>query len=397
MSPDASFLLAPARIFDGSGAPAKAGWGVLVEGDHIAALGPLATLVLPPRTKRIDLPDQTLLPGLIDLHNYLSVDPDRPNPMGQIYAADFATRAWVAARNLRKDLRSGVTTLRVMGEGGGFDTAVRDAINAGMLPGPHLLTSGHPITPTHGHQAPPGEAYDGVEGVRRGVRLNLKHRVDWIKLVLTGGVNSVGLGPTDCAYSEAEIRVAVEEARRLGVGVAAAAHGGDVVRLALQAGVTCIEHGALFGPREIEAVVEHGGYLVLTPSRFFHPEGIEKSARGAPTILQSLSRAREAMRAAVPRALAAGMKIVLGTDNMHGCLPVDVRYLVELGATPARALAAATGLAAEAARRADLGRIAPGCRADLIACAGDPLVDVTALERVGFVMKSGRQVNLSPE
>ncbi|MBI4184133.1 MAG: amidohydrolase family protein [Proteobacteria bacterium] len=383
-------VLVPALLFDGAGEGAREGWGVVVEGERIAGVGPARSLAAPAGAERIELPGHTLIPGLIDLHNYLSVDPDQANPLAQIYGADMARRAWVAARNLRKDLRSGVTTLRVMGEGQGFDFAVRDAVAAGLVAGPNLVPTGHPITPTHGHQAP-REGYDGVEGVRRGVRQNLKAGAEWIKLVLTGGVNAVGLGPRDCAYSRDEIAVAVEEAARMRRKVAAAAHGGPAVALAMEAGVAMIEHGALFGREEVEAMVRHGGALVLTPSRFFHPGGIERSAAGAPAILASLERARERMRAFVPEALRAGLKIVLGTDNMHGYLPDDVRYLAELGASPATALRAATGLAAEALGREDIGRIAAGCRADLVAVKGNPLADVSALREVGLVMKGGRR------
>ncbi len=363
---------------------------MLVEGDRISAVGPLESLAVPSDTARLELAEETLLPGLIDLHNYLSVDPHLPNPLAQIYGTDMAARGWTAARNLRHDLRSGVTTLRVMGEGHAFDVVVRDAVEAGRVPSPRLLTSGAPITPSHGHQAPP-VGFDGVEGVRLGVRRNLKAGVDWIKLVLTGGVNAVGLGPTDCAYSPAEIVVAVEEARRVGRRVAAAAHGGEPVAMAMEAGVTTIEHGALFGPTEIEAVIKHDGYLVLTPSRFFHADGIERSAKNSPAILATLMRVREVMGEFVPEAIKSGLRIVLGTDNMHGYLPADVAYLVHLGASPAAALRAATGLAAEAAGLADTGRIARGCRADLLAVRGNPLDDISALQNIRLIMKAGRR------
>jgi imidazolonepropionase-like amidohydrolase len=396
-SPEAEqfqILLVPQRVFLGAGRSME-GWGVVVEGARVASVGPLDKLRCSGR--RIELPNQTLLPGLIDLHGYLSVDADRPNPMERIYATDFAARAWTAARNLRRDLRSGVTTMRVMGEGDNFDKKVREAIASGLFPGPHLITSGHPIAPTHGHQSHPDGGFDGVEGVRRGVRLNLKQHVDWVKLVLTGGVNSSGPKPTASVYTPEEVYAAVAEAKRMGVPVAAAAFGGDSVLTAMQAGVRTIEHGMMFEDKEIEAVVKHAGYLVLTPSRFFHPDGIEKSARYSPRILKNLMRARETCRAFVPNALKAGMKIVLGTDNNHGGLPDDAAYFVELGADPLTALEAATSRAAEAAFIEDRGFIREGAYADLIAVEGDPLKKIDALKKIRLVMREGIPFDLAPE
>jgi imidazolonepropionase-like amidohydrolase len=310
-------LISPTYVFDGIATELHEGWGILIERENIRAAGPLEDLEIPRGTTRIDLPDHTVLPGLVDLHNYLSIDPDKPDPMGQMYGGDMAARAWVAARQLRKDLLSGVTTLRVMGEGAGFDVKVRNHIEAGDFPGPRLLTSGQPITPTHGHQAPP-QGYDGPEGVRYGVRQNLKLGVDWIKVCATGGTNSLGLSPTTPAYTREEIRVAVEEAHRTGRSVAAAAMGGEAVRIAMEEGVRTIEHGTLLDADQVEAIIKQEGYLVLTPSRFFHPMGIEYSARNLPVVLEKLNRARETMRRFIPEALKSGLRIVLGTDNMHG-------------------------------------------------------------------------------
>ena len=385
-------LLAPERLFVGMGV-AYQGWGVAVDGDRIAQVGPLESFK--GDLERIDLPGQTLMPGLIDMHGYLSVDADRPNPMAAMFSQDFATRAWVAAKNLRQDLRSGVTTMRVMGEGDGFDAKVRDGIQAGLLAGPHILTAGRPIAPTHGHQAHPSGGFDGVDGVRHGVRLALRERVDWVKLVLTGGVNSSGPKVADAVYSKEEIQATTEEAARLNVPVAAAAHGGPIVRIAMDAGVRTIEHGMMFREDEVEAVMKHDGYLVLTPSRFFDPHGIEKSAKNNPRILASLQAVRDHARKHIPDAIKAGLKIVLGSDNNHGGTVLDAAWLVKLGASEERALAACTSLAAEAAQQADIGKIASGCRADLLAVRGNPLKDIHDLQKVSLVMKAGQLVELS--
>jgi imidazolonepropionase-like amidohydrolase len=278
-----------------------------------------------------------------------------------------------------------------MGEGHGLDFAARAAIRRGLLPGPDLIPSGVPIAPTHSHQAD-RVGFDGVEAVRQGVRANLRAGADCIKLVLTSGVNAAGNLARALLYGEAEIAVAVEEAARAGTYVAAAAHGGTAIETAMRAGVRMIEHGALMDEGELEHIHEAGGYLVATPARFFHPEGIEKSASTSPAILERLKVARAAQDAIMPQALRAGVKVVLGSDNMHGMLHYDMACLVRWGASPLEALQAATSRAAEAAQRPDRGALAEGRRADLVVVRGDASRDVAAIAAVVRVMQEGRWV-----
>lgn len=342
------------------------------------------------------------MPGLIDLHGYLSIDPDRPDPMGQMSGNDMLARGWTAAANLRRDICSGVTTLRAMGEGPGpdgrpLDVAAKAAIAEGLLAGPNIVTSGPPICASASHQAPPTGGADGIDAVRAAVARNVTSGTDWIKVTLTGGVNSSGGGATTALYSEAEFAAASEAAAAAGRPLAVAAHGGTGIAMALKYGARTIEHGALLTASEIALIAKHGAYLVLTLGRFFDPEGIERSAAGNQVILARLDEARTALSKTVPLAIEAGVKVALGTDNMHGRLWSDVRWLQKLGAPFAFALAAATGQSASALGLENkIGSIRAGLQADFIAVAGDPCVSDIGVNNVQLVVKAGRIEWVSP-
>ena len=384
-------ILSADRVLDGCGGVHADSAVVVVDG-RIVAICPRDDAVRQhPQSASEHFPGASIIPGLIDLHGYLSIDPDRPNPMQQMFGADHFERAWVSARHLLQDLNAGITTVRVMGEGHGLDFAARNAVRAGLLPGPDLITSGVPIAPTNSHQSD-RVGFDGVESVRQGVRANLRAGADCIKLVLTNGVNAPGNSARALLYSEAEMTVAVEEAARVDTYVAAAAHGGPAIETAMRLGVRMIEHGALMNEDELEHIQAARGYLVATPARFFHPAGVEKSAAKSPAILERLMIARAAQDAVMPKALRSGVRVVLGSDNMHGMLHYDMACLVRWGASPLEALTAGTARAAEAAQLTDRGVLAPGRRADLVVVHGDASRDVGAVAQVLRVMKEGRWV-----
>jgi imidazolonepropionase-like amidohydrolase len=383
-----SCVVSADRILDGSVVHTDA--ALVVDEGRIAALMPRQEAERRhPQATRAHFPGASIIPGLIDLHGYLSIDPDRPDPMRQMFGPNHFERAWVSARHLRRDLQAGITTVRVMGEGHALDFAAREAVRAGLLEGPDLIASGVPIAPTHSHQSD-RVGFDGVEAVRHAVRANLRAGAECIKLVLTGGVNAPGDSARSLIYSDAEIAVAVEEAARANTYVAAAAHGGPAIATAMRLGVRMIEHGALMDEEDLSEIRRRGGYLVATPARFFHAEGIEKSAARSPAVLARLMKARAAQDAIMPKAIREGVRIALGSDNMHGMLHYDIGCLVRWGASPLDALRAATAVAAEAARLADRGLLAPGRRADLAVVRGDPSRSATSLAEVLRVMKEGR-------
>lgn len=352
----------------------------------------LISYIGPPRdsiSNEVILPNATVMPGFVDLHNYLSIDPNIEGFMGQMYSDDLVGRAWTIARHLRLDLRGGTTTMRVMGEGGGIDLRARDAISAGELDGPRLFTAGRPIASSRSHQG--GEhGIDGVAAVREAVRKEAAKGVDWIKILLTGGVNSTGIGATEASYSEAEISAALEEAAAAGLPVAGAGHGGNAVIRAVAAGIRTIEHGALFGDAEVDAMIRSGTTLVLTPARFFHPDGIERSAAGCASTLARLENAREAMRSFFADAVRRGLKIALGGDNMHGMQNENILCLLDIGVDLLTALKAATSFGADVLGAGDIGRLTPGKRADFIVIDGDPIRDPTCLRKIAAVYTAGR-------
>jgi imidazolonepropionase-like amidohydrolase len=373
-----ALLIRPARCIDGDGTALPPGSGVLVEAGVIQAVGRGLSAA-----EVLDLPGATLLPGFIDLHDYLSVDPDRPNPMAQMHGADMALRRAVAARQMAMDLAAGVTTLRVMGEGGGLDVALLREAAAGPL----LVPSGAPIAAPGTHQAGPEGGYATPDDVARAVDARAEGGAAWIKLVPTGG--ALGASATETPWGRAHIQAAMRRARALGLPVAVAAHGGPIVAIAAEEGAATLEHGAFLDDAALDAMAANGMALVATLGRFLHPDGMARGAAATTVERARLAAACDSIRRWVPQVLARGIAIGLGGDNMHGRQAWDAAALVQLGADPARAIAALTGTAARLCRLPDRGFLRPGLRADLVAVAGDPLADPVALQRVHRVFQGG--------
>jgi imidazolonepropionase-like amidohydrolase len=298
-------------------------------------------------------------------------------------------QALAATRNLARDLAAGTTTMRVMGEEHFLDIDLRDAVEAGVIAGPRLLVAGRGLAANNGH----GRAlasYDGVDEVRRGARENLRRGANHVKIFVTGGVSSPGAMSTSSAYTREEIRAAVEEAERAGTYAAAHAHGGAGLRIAVEEGVGTIEHGALASDADIALLIERRVWLICTFGIFLHVTGIEQGDGRNPAIMDKMRWARRLADENFPRHLASGVRFACGTDSMHGLMPFELRTLVRFGVSTRDALLAGTRWGAEACRiDGEVGTIAPGKRADLIAVEGDPLKDIEAMERVRFVMKGG--------
>ena len=375
-------------LFDGTGAGPLRGAVVVVEDGRIAAVGPAATTVIPAGAEVIDAGKNFVMPGMIDAHTHASIVPGLGNQVGQL-CQPVVPQALRAASNLRRNLAAGTTTMRLMAEEHFLDVDLRDAIEAGVIPGPRLLVATRGITASNGH----GRAvssFDGVDEIRRGVRENFQRGADHVKLFTTGGVSSTSTNLHGSVYSREEIRAAVEEAHRVGKYAAAHAHGGLGLRLAVEEGVSTIEHGALTTDDDIAMMKERGVWLVCTLSILFHPTGIEQGDAGRPAIMQKVREARAVVQENFPRHLNSGVRFAVGTDSMHGLMPFELEMLVRLGVSTRDALLAGTRWGAEACRvERELGTIEPGKRADLIAVEGDPLADITALRHVGLVMKDG--------
>jgi len=396
-------VLRAARLIDGRSGTAITPGAVLVEGDRIVDVG--REVVVPTGATVIDLGDATLLPGLIDLHTHLT-DSENLHWEDLLVTTTPSQAALFGARNARVTLMAGFTTCRDMGPTWPFvDVDLRNAIDAGVVPGPRLLVPGNYVSPTGGAgDARQFSIYvdvpvvrnlaDGPDEVTKAVRTNLKHGADFIKILVTGAVLSKGFPPGAQQYSDAEIMAAVTEATRWGRQVAAHAHGADGIKAAIRAGVRTIDHGSYLDDEAVSMLKQTDAtYYVPT---LYTSDAIEESGRerGIPeSEIERNRRIREIEVAGFRRALAAGIPIGFGTDASvipHGLNAREFITRVSLGEQPMSAIVAATRLNSEIIGVADsLGTLEPGKLADVVAVPGDPLADITVMERVGFVMKGG--------
>src|SRR6266699_822330 len=402
-------LIKAGRLIDGRADAARSNVGILIAGGRIKAVGPLAQ-VQPQAgegSRVIDLAQMTVLPGLIDAHTHLLLqgDPTAASYDEQLLYQSTASRAILAARNARIALEHGFTAIRDLETEGAMyaDVDVKRAVDRGEIPGPRIFASTRAMAPTGMYpivsdnwelELPHGvQPVDGVEGARLAVRQQVAHGADWIKFyadrryyfapdsVLHSWVN----------FTDDEARAIVDEAHRLGRKVAAHAIGSDGIAAALRAGVNTIEHGDGMTDSLADLLAARGVYWVptVTVSRYV------AGPRGGPW-----GPMVEHQRQAMARALKKGVKIVLGTDV--GGFPwtelnqaKEFAYYVQYGMTPLAAIKSGTSLAAELLGQSELGAVAPGMYADVVAVSADPLKDITELQRVRFVMKGG-VVYLSP-
>jgi imidazolonepropionase-like amidohydrolase len=377
------------------------GQAIVIEGDKIVSVGPSSGAKAPADAQIIDLPNATVLPGLIDAHTHLTFD---VNQVGYASLGISVPReALTGAKNARITLLAGFTTVRNVGASGYSDVALRDAINDGDVPGPRMLVSGPALGITGGHcdeNLLPFEFHyqaegvaDGIEAVQHKVREVIKYGADVIKICATGGVMSKGDDPNASQYTLEEMKAIVAEAHRLGRKVAAHAHGAEGVRWASIAGVDSIEHGHLMDSESIATIKKNGTYLVPTLYLMdWNRENLAK--RNAPDyVVRKMQMVMGHGESIMKEAFAAGLKIGLGTDAAvypHGLNAHELGVYVRLGMTPLQAIQTATVNDADLLGWSNkIGTVESGKWADIIAVDGDPLKDVTTLEHVKFVMKGG--------
>jgi imidazolonepropionase-like amidohydrolase len=400
-------VLQPRAVLDVDTGDLIEGGSVVVEGERVVRVDHDATAATD-ADEVIELPDLTLLPGLMDMEVDLVLggpgagltDPVVTDPV------KMTLRATV---NGRRTLRAGFTTVRNLGlfvKTGGYllDVSLSEAVDAGWIDGPRIVPAGHAICPTGGHLDPSAQSglaphlmplsvdegiADGVDAVRRAVRYQIKHGARLIKCCASGGVVASHGPPGAQQYSAEELAAIADEAHRRGVRVAAHCHGDDAVNACLDAGIDCIEHGFMISDDTIQRLVDTDTFLVSTNALTENwdvtklaPAFQAKAASVFPKAKESLSKAIE-----------AGVKIANGSDApaiWHGRNAEEVVVLVKRGMTPLQAIRAATTVSADLIEADDLGRIAPGMLADVIGVPGDPLDDITSVQSVRFVMQGGQ-------
>ena len=376
---------------------------IVTEDGKIASVGPSAGMKVPADATVIDLSNATVLPGLIDAHTHLTMDPKFGY---EELGVSVPRQTLTGAKNARITLQAGFTTVRNVAADGFSDVALRDAINAGDVPGPRMLVSGPPLGITGGHSDNDLLAYEyhaKSEGIcdspwacRAQVRENIKYGADLIKIMASGGVLSKGDDPQASQFTLEEMQAIVEEAHRLGRKVAAHAHGAQAILWASQAGVDSIEHGSYIDDAGIAEMKKNGTYLV--PTLYLGDWFLENAEKNhVPDFL--LVKAKAVMPVArknIAHAFAGGVKVAFGTDAAvypHGMNAHEFAVMVKLGLTPLQSIQAATLNAADLLGwSGKVGTLQPGAWGDVIAVDGDPLQDVTVLQHVKFVMKGGEVV-----
>ena len=394
-------VIHPGRLLDVKTGELRTNQVILIEGDKIVQVGSASEVKATAGDATIDLPEATLLPGLIDAHTHLTFDLNSLGYPG--LAISTAREALHGARNARRTLEAGFTTVRNLGARDYSDIALRDAVNDGDVIGPRIDASGPALGITGGHcdsnLLPPAfhlfsdGVADGVEAVQHKVREVIKYGADVIKICATGGVLSKGDDPNASQFTLEEMKAIVADAHRLGRKVAAHAHGAEGVRWASEAGVDSIEHGHLMDDAAIATLKKNGTYLV--PTLFlgeYMLEHLDKS--DVPEFSkQKMRDVAAAMQKNVKKAFDAGVKVAFGTDAAvypHGLNAGEFHVYVKLGMTPLAAIQTATSNAADLLGWSkQIGTLEPGKWADMVAVDGDPTKDVTTLEHVKFVMKAG--------
>ncbi len=400
-------LVHAGTLIDGAAEQPRKEVTVVIEGDRVVEV--VAGYRAPAAgEKLIDLKSATVLPGLMDMHTHLSSELSATSYSERFFMSvpDQTIRAQEYAR---RTLLAGFTTVRELGDTDGISVALRKGAAEGWMVGPRIFAAGKSIATTGGHADPtnglaprfrgdPGPldgVINGVDDARKAVRQRYKEGSDVIKLTVTGGVLSLAANGQNPQFTDDELKAVVETARDYGLKVAVHAHGAEGMKRAIRAGVDSVEHGTYMDDEAMRLMKERGTWYV--PTIIAGKWVAEKS--NDPGYLPAIVRPKAAavgpkIQDTFSRAYKFGVKIAFGTDSgvsPHGQNAREFQYMVEAGMPPMAAIQAATRNAAQLlGQEKDLGTVEKGKFADLVAVPGDPLADITVLQRVSFVMKAGK-------
>lgn len=403
----AATLIYAGRVIDGLTDRVAERQTIVVDAGKITAIEP-GYRAAAAGDRVVDLGSATVMPGLMDMHVHITSENSRTSELDR-YKKDAADIAIDGVVYAGRTLLAGFTTVRDLGSSFNTDIALRDAINAGKVPGPRIFAAGKAIASTGGHGDPtngmadylrrgdpgPGEGVaDGIADAAQAVRQRYKDGADVIKITATGGVLSIARNGLNPQFTENEIRTIVETARDYGLTVAAHAHGTEGIKRAIRGGVDSIEHGTFLDDEAMRLMKERGVYYVPTISA---GQYVFERAR-QPGFLPELVRPKALavgpqIQKTFSKAWKAGVPIMFGTDtgvSAHGQNAREFALMVEAGMPAMAAIRSATSVPAAFLGIDDrVGSVTVGKQADLIAVPGDPLADITAMQRVNFVMKEG--------
>lgn len=395
------------QIIDGKSQKPLNAKVIVIRGEKIAAIGDKS--VIPAGARIIDLSDHTLMPGFIDMHCHPLGDGDDDYQTYHLKNSS-AAKALQGLSNVQGLLRAGWTTIRIPGDldVGFAHFDLRNAINKGMFEGPRIYGAGHWISVTGGGGdinffSPEqsgvkvdGLVVDGVDEMRKAIRNEIKYGSDWIKLLVSGAFMTAGDNPENVHFSQEELTIAIEEARRRDVPVMAHAHSAEAIKMSVRAGAKTIEHGSFMDDEGIRLMAERGTYLVPTLSIGKWFMEFNENSVALSKAIELTKKHTAGFEQMLGKAIKSGVKVLVGTD-LGGTLPEysanEFSELVRVGMSPIQAINAGTGLAAEAlGKQSEIGTIEAGKFADLVAVPGDPLQDIHLLKKVGFVMKGGKVI-----